>query len=299
MNEPSLTGSATEFEAYCRTKAVPPGSVLHYSLLGQPLAQRRKLLGLYALERELRGIVDDSRDPEVAQSKLVWWRQELRSLGRNQARHPVTQALSSWLRPQDNPPLERMLGSWLDAIEHDLHYGTYSSFPQLGEYCRPIGESYVTLLVQSAGGQAGQNALFIHNLGIGWVLFERLLAVRQNALHGRQYIPEDELARFQLTFSDLQKKQHTPGLQDLFAMQAQRIRGYFKAAEQQLPLAERYRQRHLLILLRLFSAQLSEIEADGYRLLEQHLSLPPLRLLWIAFRVLQRERRYRNLQDSE
>ncbi|MEZ5589455.1 MAG: squalene/phytoene synthase family protein [Gammaproteobacteria bacterium] len=205
MNELSLTGSATEFEAYCRSKAVPPGSILHYSLLGQPLAQRRKLLSLYALEREWREIVDSSRDPDVAQSKLAWWRQELRSLEHNEARHPVTQALLPWLRLQDDPHLKRILDSWLDAIEHDLHYGVYSNFTQLSEYCRHIGEAYVVLLVQATGGRVGQNAPFAHSFGVGWVLFERLLAVRPNALHGRQYIPEDELARFQLTFNDLQK----------------------------------------------------------------------------------------------
>jgi phytoene synthase len=43
--------------------------------------------------------------------------------------------------------------------------------------------------------------------------------------------------------------------------------------------------------MELSSILLDEIEADGFRLLQQRIRLTPLRKLWIAWRLLRREQR--------
>jgi phytoene synthase len=290
--------AAVAFDVYCR-KAVPPGSILHYSLLGQPIAQRQRLLAVYALQRELREIVEAAaRDSGVAQAKLGWWREELQRLHDDGVRHPLTQALSDWLA-QDTAVQDTVraaIDDWFDAIEHDLQHGVYLEFAQLQEYCRHSGRPAVLLLARAVDGQQGD---FIADYSIAWMLYERLLAVRSDALRGRLYLPEDELAQHGLRFEDLQRNQDTPALRALFALQAGRIRDYFAQAETRLTPGERYRQRHLIILSRLCLAQLAAIESEAYRLLEQQLTLPPLRLLWIAYRTLRQLRSYRNLPNAE
>jgi phytoene synthase len=58
-----------------------------------------------------------------------------------------------------------------------------------------------------------------------------------------------------------------------------------------LPEQDRYTQRSALVQAELSEQLLVAIETDGYRLLEHHLSLTPLRKFWIAWRTLRRERR--------
>jgi phytoene synthase len=76
----------------------------------------------------------------------------------------------------------------------------------------------------------------------------------------------------------------------LFQFQAARIRDYQCQALALLPEQDRYAQCSALIQAELSEQLLVAIEADGYRLLEHHLSLTPLRKFWIAWRTLRRER---------
>jgi phytoene synthase len=258
--------------------------------------QRQRLLAVYAWQRELRDLVEMT-ELSVAQTKLEWWRQETQRLMAGAARHPVTQAIAVWLA-QDSavkPLVQAAMTDGLDAVEHDLQHAVYSEFSQLREYCRCTYSPAVVLLLSAVTdkqGQSGANfmANFAADYGIAWGLFERLQAVHQDALRGRLYLPEDELIQQGLRFEDLQRRQATPALRQYFAQQAERVRAGFNQAEQQIPLQERYRQRHLMVLMRLLLAQLDAIENDAYRLLEQQLILPPLRLFWIAFSTLRRER---------
>jgi len=52
------------------------------------------------------------------------------------------------------------------------------------------------------------------------------------------------------------------------------------------------------VLSAIHQALLTEIEADGYRVMERRLALTPLRKLWIAWTVNMRERRrHRKLKE--
>ncbi len=113
---------------------------------------------------------------------------------------------------------------------------------------------------------------------------------------GRCYFPEDEMRRFGVGPGDLLAAQTSERVQQLFAFQAERIRDYGRRALEHLPEAERHGQSSLLIRLELALALLDEVAEDGYRLLEQRVSLTPLRKLWLAWRLRRREqRRYRRL----
>jgi phytoene synthase len=85
--------------------------------------------------------------------------------------------------------------------------------------------------------------------------------------------------------------QTTERVQRLFAFQAERLREYHRRALELLPEVNRYSQSGLLVHLELTMALLAEIAEDGYRLLEQHIQLTPLRKLWLAWRARRRHRR--------
>jgi 15-cis-phytoene synthase len=78
---------------YFEKKAAPAGSTLYYSVLFSPFEQRHAIVALYAFYQEISDIIDTFTDPQVAYTKLEWWKAEIFRLFDGQPRHPITQAL--------------------------------------------------------------------------------------------------------------------------------------------------------------------------------------------------------------
>lgn len=281
---------------YCEARVAPAGSSLRYSLLSLPLAARQATVALHALQHELAECVTKVTEPAVAQHKLTWWREELGRLDAGRAQHPVTRALSERVS-QQALPADTLL-QLVEAAAMDLEYGSYPSLAQLLVYCHRSGSSLASLKARVLGQRQSGTAVFAHELGIMLVLARQLLEVRPAARAGRCYIPEDELRHFGVRFQDLQGDETGPRLQELFRFQLERIREYHERALAQLPEADRYAQRSQLVLAQLILALLAEIEHDGLRLLEQRLSLTPLRKFWLAWRTVRHERRRARRQRS-
>ena len=271
-----------KIEAYCRSKAVPPGSALHYSLLGQPVERRRILLALYALQHECTEIIEDSQDPAIAQTKLDWWRQEIVRYSNGAARHPITQALMGVASISD------ALQHYLNATQRELNFPACADSKQLSRLAEFCGGGYVKLLIQATVKNANELDTFAESFGPAWFEFERLLAVRKLLARGRCYIPVDVLEQYGL---DPESLSTTDTMRDILAGRSAHIAQSFQQAEQAVPNERRIEIKFLLILQRLFLAQLREIGVDGFRLLEHRVRLTPLRMFWVAYRVIRQERR--------
>jgi phytoene synthase len=64
--------------------------------------------------------------------------------------------------------------------------------------------------------------------------------------------------------------------------QVERAQATYRQAFDQLPAADRKAQRAGLVMAAIYRATLAEIVRDDYRVLNQRISLPPLRKLWLA-----------------
>jgi phytoene synthase len=67
--------------------------------------------------------------------------------------------------------------------------------------------------------------------------------------------------------------------------QAQRAHGLYDQALALLPAADRRLQKPGLMMASIYRALLREIEAEHFAVLHQRISLPPLRKLWLAWKV--------------
>ena len=76
-------------DEYCQDKAARSGSSFYYSFLFLPPPRRRAITALYAFCREVDDVVDESSDPTVAQTRLIWWRTEIARLFAGDPQHPV------------------------------------------------------------------------------------------------------------------------------------------------------------------------------------------------------------------
>lgn len=274
---------------YCYNLATQGGADFRYSLLGLTISQRQTLAALQAFYLETSRIPRACRDPGVARAKLDWWRAELDRLFASTPQHPITRALHPRLAVFNLP--EEYFREILDGVAMDLDYDAYRSFTELTLYLHRHG-SIPALLAAEITGYQDRRATprFAHEAGALLRLFGLLYEVRDHAQQGYCYLPEDEMQRFGVGASDLLAAQTTNRVQQLFVFQAERIHEYYRRALELLPESDRLAQSSLLLRMELAMALLSEVAADGYRLLEQRTRLTPLRKLWLTW---QWRRRYR------
>ncbi len=276
---------------YCKNKAAQSGSSFYYSFLFLPSKQRLAITALYAFCREVDDVVDECADSAVARIKLQWWRDEVRRLFDKKPQHPVTQALVEAIETY-NLPQEHFL-EVIDGMEMDLDYASYPSFKELSLYCHRVASMVGLMSVEIFGYEDRHTLKYAHELGTAFQLTNILRDVRDDAARGRIYIPLDELARFGVSADDLLQYRPTDNMDQLFAFQSQRAKGYYDRALDYLPEIDRYRQRAGLIMAAIYRTLLKEIENDGFHVLERRIKLTPVRKLWIAWKTARREKQNR------
>lgn len=270
-------------DQYCQQKAARSGSSFYYSFLFVTAERRRAITALYAFCREVDDIADECTDTGVARLKLEWWRREVDRVFAGTPEHPVGKELA---RAVEHYALAREhLQEVIDGMEMDLDQSHYPSFKDLTLYCHRVAGVVGIMAAEIFGYENRQTLRYAHKLGMAFQLTNILRDVREDAMRGRVYLPEDELARFGVRPEDLSGPNAGNGLRALFGYQATRAREYYDQALALLPEADRYRQRSGLIMAAIYRTTLDEIENDDYRLLERRVLLTPLRKLWVAWKT--------------
>jgi phytoene synthase len=270
-------------DEYCQQKAAGSGSSFYYSFLFLPPDRRRAITALYAFCREVDDIVDGAADPQVAATKLAWWRQEVGRLFAGSPEHPVSRALQPALAPF-GIRAER-LNEIIAGMEMDLTQTRYLDFAALERYCYHVAGVVGVLAAGIFGYTEPRTLEYAKRLGTAFQLTNIIRDVGEDARKNRIYLPMEDLQRFEVTAADLLHRRYSPGFGALMAFQAARAREYYASAMAALPAADRRAQRPGLIMAAIYKALLTEIERDGFRVLTQRTSLTPLRKLWIAWKT--------------
>lgn len=283
--------------AYCQDKAAKSGSSFYYSFLFLPEGQRQAIMAVYAFCREVDDIVDECTDEPVARTKLQWWREEIQRTFEGVPTHPVGQALRPALA-QFNLAQE-YFQEIIDGMQMDLDYDAYPSFTELSLYCYRVAGVVGLLAAEIFGYSDRRTNDYATDLGLALQLTNILRDVREDAERGRIYIPQDELRRFKVQANELQQPITSERVHALFEFQAQRAQSYYDRAFSKLPDSDRHSQRSGIIMAAIYRRLLDEIQADGFRVLEQRIKLTPLRKLWIAWRTARQEnKRHRRLSRT-
>jgi len=270
-------------DQYCQQRAADSGSSFYYSFLFLEPAQRRAITALYAFCREVDDVVDECGDAGLSRAKLGWWRGEVQALLAGHPSHPVTQALAASLK--DFPLPQEQFVEIIDGMEMDLDHFRYADFKALNLYCYRVA-SVVGLLAAEIFGYGDRQTLkYAHDLGLAFQLTNIIRDVGEDARRGRIYLPQDELARFDVPEADILEARYSERFRRLMEFQVERARATYRQAFAHLPAADRKAQRAGLIMAAIYRATLDEIMRDGCRVLDRRTSLPPLRKFWLATRT--------------
>ncbi|WP_332856606.1 presqualene diphosphate synthase HpnD [Duganella sp. S19_KUP01_CR8] len=268
---------------YCQQKTAQSGSSFYYSFLFLPPERRRAITALYAFCREVDDTVDECTDESIARIKLSWWRKEIANMYEGQQTHPVTQALQPHLATYNLQ--QQHLQAIIDGMEMDLNQTRYLDYTALSKYCWHVASVVGILSASIFGATKPETLQYAEKLGHAFQLTNIIRDVGEDARKGRIYLPVNELQQFNVTAADLLNARHSENFEKLMAFQAARAQKVYDEAFALLPKEDRRAQRPGLMMSAIYRTLLTEVEADGYHVLSQRISLTPIRKLWLAWKT--------------
>ena len=273
-------------DEYCQQKAVQSGSSFYYSFLFLPAERRRAITALYAFCREVDDTVDECTDPAIARNKLAWWRKEVGAMLDGHPTHPVTQALQPHLQAYQLDGAHLL--AIIDGMEMDLDQTRYLDFAGLKRYCGHVAGVVGILSARIFGTTRPETLQYAEKLGLAFQLTNIIRDVGEDARKGRIYLPVNELQQFNVKAADILNARHSEDFEKLMQFQAARAQEAYQEAFALLPAEDRRAQRPGLMMAAIYRALLNEIEADRFPVLQQKISLTPLRKLWLAWKTYVR-----------
>ncbi len=270
-------------DEYCQQKAAQSGSSFYYSFLFLPAERRRAITALYAFCREVDDTVDDISDSSLARTKLSWWRKEVTAMIEGTPSHPVTRALQPHLQTYQLDGAH--LHAIIDGMEMDLDQTRYLDFQGLQRYCWHVAGVVGILSARIFGAVSPATLQYAENLGLAFQLTNIIRDVGEDGRKGRIYLPVNELQQFQVTAADILNARHSDNFDRLMRFQVARAQQQYDTALALLPKEERRAQRPGLMMASIYRTLLDEIERDGFHVLNQRISLTPIRKLWLAWKT--------------
>jgi phytoene synthase len=249
-------------DATYRARAIPLGSVRHFSWLFAAPAAREPLLGVYALQAEWNALLDPRTERSAAQIKLAWWQEEMRRLTDSAPVHPISlylAALPGATRETLMPLIEAV-----DAAVLEVSGVPLERTADLAPHARRLRANPMSVAADLSNPGAPSVAMDMEfqasaaALAVGDYLGRALNEYRGEARAGRVPFVVEELMAAGVDNAALAAEQPDSQLSAYLAGLRQRTLDHYALAAASLPARQRRPQRHLLVLAALGAARLRQ-----------------------------------------
>jgi 15-cis-phytoene synthase len=259
----------------CRHIARSAAKNFYYGFLVLPKEKRNAISAVYAFMRRADDISDDpSLSPQQRLEKLNEWVSALRSVAAGgPTDDPVLFALAD-SQKRFNIPLDLLekvvLGTAMDVPwGNDVPGGArpqlqYETFDQLYDYCYHVASVVGLVCIRIFGYRDSRAEKLAEQTGVAFQLTNILRDVREDAQMGRVYLPREDFARFSLDPHALTNGSAPGALRPVLEYEALRARGFYRAAEDLLPLIDEDSQPALWTLVEIYRRLLERIIAHNY-----------------------------------
>jgi len=270
-------------QQYVQDKAASSGSSFYYAFLFLPKPRRLCITAFYAFCREVDDVVDEVSEPGVAAAKLAWWRQAVLDAFEGQIHHPVLKALMPWC--EEFQIQSHHLLSIIEGCEMDLTQTRYLDRASLERYCHLVAGVVGEVSALIFGQQSAQTQAYAHQLGQAFQLTNIIRDVGEDAMRGRIYLPISELQQFDVKAHEILNRIDSERFKALMAHQASKAKALYAKAFELLPDVDKRAQKPGLMMASIYRTLLDEIERAEFPVLNQRVSLTPIRKLWLAWKV--------------
>ena len=252
-----------------------------------PPARRRAMCALYAFMRHTDDLADEPGPVDGKRASLATWRLNLdAALAGCPDAWPGLPALADTVQTFMIPA--KHLHDVIDGVEMDVKPAGFATFDDLYAYCYRVASAVGLCCIHIWGytSEDGRAEKLAEACGIALQLTNILRDVREDAAHGRVYLPADDLARFGVATADLSADLPTPALRELLAFEGRRAAEYYEQAKPLVGLVAAPGRPVLRAIVGIYRALLDEIERRDYNVLSRRVTLPPWKKAAITVRSL-------------
>jgi phytoene synthase len=260
-----------------------------------PASKRRATYALYAFCRVADDLVDRATPgtEHALAAQLLDYQRQLSAALAGRPSGPVFREVAWVAREYEVPP--EPLFELLDGVERDLRPTQYGTWRELEQYCEgvasSVGEMCTHIFGVPGGSEARARAVrYARALGVAMQLTNILRDIGEDVHRGRCYLPEEDLAMFGLTRSDVLTN---PALsrderwRPMMAFEVGRARALYEAAMPGIALLSHDAHRCARACATGYAGILGAIEAQGYDTLSTRARLgrvARMHVLWDAWR---------------
>ncbi len=179
-----------------------------------------------------------------------------------------------------------LLHQMLDGMAADLDKTTYDNFPELYDYCYKVA-SVVGLACIRLWGAPNDPAVLkmAEERGIAFQLTNILRDIVEDAQRARQYLPSDELARFNVDYGKLARGIADENFDKLMAFQIARAYDYYKRSQGLEKHLDPSCRSTSWALMEIYRSLLDKIASDPRAVLTKRVRLSKLKKVTIGLKA--------------
>ncbi|MGI9035341.1 MAG: phytoene/squalene synthase family protein [Pyrinomonadaceae bacterium] len=267
---------------YCRRITRLHAKSFYFAAKFLPARKQKPIYALYALCRRVDDEVDEAEisDERAAVAAVERWKNELHKVYADTPdlqdsgfqisdfRFQISNSelvLIAWkdlLKTYKIPqhlPLELMRGVLMDT-----RVKRYETFDELYVYCYRVASTVGLMSSEIFGYEKPETLEFAEALGIAMQMTNILRDVKDDALMGRIYLPQEDLRKFGVTERQIFDNQTDESFIRLMKFEIARARRFYQKAEQGISLLEKDTRFTVLLAARLYAKILEKIERQNY-----------------------------------
>lgn len=278
-----MDAALRESYRFCHQVARREARNFYYSFLLLPPERRRAMCALYAFMRRTDDLADCDAPAEPKRQSLNAWRQALDGTADDwPGRLAMTHTMS-----RHEIPVSYLHGV-IDGVIQDIEPQPFATFEALYGYCYLVASTVGLCCIHIWGfrSDGGRAEWLAERCGIALQLTNIVRDVREDALNGRIYLPQDDLAQFGVRPEDLTAPVPSDALRRLLRYQGERAYGYYAESSPLTDLISPVGKPVLRTIVGIYRALLDRMARSNYEVLQRRVSLSPMHKTAIMVRSL-------------
>lgn len=227
-----------------------------YGIMVLPAPKRRAIAAVYAFAREVDDVADGDAPVGEKRERL----EALRASLDDDASSDATAVALADARTRFGIPHDA-LAALVDGGLQDTEQTRYADFADLRGYCEKVAGAVGVACIAVYGSKDVEHA---RTLGIALQLINIMRDVREDWDLGRVYLPQDELAAFEVAEDDLAAGRVTAEWRSLMAFQAERARVHLDEGLHLLGSLDRRSALCVSTFAGLYRGQLDRMAENGF-----------------------------------